>query len=567
MEILRTADASAEDITLLQDTQARIEDLFLIVIAGEFNSGKSTLLNALLGYALLPSGVLPTTSKICIVRSQADISTATKSSKYFTSSLEDSIEERFVNVEWLDNVALVDTPGTNSINAHHEQLTKLIIPRADLVYFVTSAERPMSESERVFLSLIHTWGKKISVVVNKIDVLTADEQASVMSFVQQEAGRILRESAHSLHVFGLSGRKALQALELAQKDVTSIDPANELWRASRLETLYQHILTNLKRGDLIQAKLENPLVTSEKLLSAVSVALSTRQTLIEGDERILEMISENNEAFAEDIQRDVKTYRLHIEGLCNKMLYQFDEFLEAEVSVFKLLGLLDVNAFQDKFKQQSVQSMSVPVEEVMKDIAALIAQRSKSHLKGVLAFIGDRHRRISGSMVGSVNESDFESNRAELFSRLEKEAVKLMRDKDPHKFIPVFGQHLSATAKGSLFSFALSGLVITLSFDVSGLLAMSGVALAGLVLVPWRKQAIKAEFKSSVQSLKSNLDMMVSTGLEQELTNVMVRIQSTIDPYSRFVRIEKSKIAELSVRIVDAKEEIKRLKADIKALQ
>ena len=69
----------------------------------------------------------------------------------------------------------MDTPGTNAIIREHEEITTQFIPRSDLILFVTSADRPYTESERQFLEKIQAWGKKIVLVINKIDILEGAE--------------------------------------------------------------------------------------------------------------------------------------------------------------------------------------------------------------------------------------------------------------------------------------------------------------------------------------------------------------------------------------------------------
>ena len=68
--------------------------------------------------------------------------------------------------ELLRGLHIVDTPGTNAVVQGHQQITESIVPRADLIVFVTSADRPFSDSERLFLSKIWNWRKKVVVVVN-----------------------------------------------------------------------------------------------------------------------------------------------------------------------------------------------------------------------------------------------------------------------------------------------------------------------------------------------------------------------------------------------------------------
>ena len=101
----------------------------------------------------------------------------------------DGIEETTAPAEALRALAIVDTPGTNAVLREHEALTRDFLPRADLVLFVTSADRPYTESERAFLEAIREWGKKVVLVLNKADLLeTPEDVAKVVAFVRDQAG-------------------------------------------------------------------------------------------------------------------------------------------------------------------------------------------------------------------------------------------------------------------------------------------------------------------------------------------------------------------------------------------
>ena len=100
------------------------------------------------------------------------------------------VEDVRLPVEWLRQCCIVDTPGTNAVIARHAQLTEGIVPRADIIVFVTSADRPFSESERLFLSTIKSFHKKVVIVVNKTEVVTETKAASnlkMRSFVHSVA--------------------------------------------------------------------------------------------------------------------------------------------------------------------------------------------------------------------------------------------------------------------------------------------------------------------------------------------------------------------------------------------
>lgn len=143
---------SKRDLTLLQSEISRLGDgFFMLVVAGEYNSGKSSLVNALLGRNVLAEGPTPTTSSVTKL-------------KYSHVSTEPTIDDlgvlvRGEPVHVLSNrLQIVDTPGTNAIDRSHEALTREFLPLCDMVLFVTSADRPFSESERLFLEGIRKWG-------------------------------------------------------------------------------------------------------------------------------------------------------------------------------------------------------------------------------------------------------------------------------------------------------------------------------------------------------------------------------------------------------------------------
>jgi ribosome biogenesis GTPase A len=107
---------SASDKKLLNEAQTNIDSIFLLVIVGEFNSGKSQFINTLLGEKeeICPTGVLPTTDVIQILKYGAKRQDIIES---------DHIKSIYLPNEWLRQTNIVDTPGTNAILQTHQQIT------------------------------------------------------------------------------------------------------------------------------------------------------------------------------------------------------------------------------------------------------------------------------------------------------------------------------------------------------------------------------------------------------------------------------------------------------------
>ena len=155
------------DVDRLAKLVDEMDELFLLVIAGEYNTGKSTFINALLGDEVFAMGDLPTTREIAILRYG-------KSDRRRPSSDHTLLFHYPLDV--LRDLEIVDTPGTNSIERMEEEITRGFVPRADLVLFVTSLLQPLTASEMGFLSHIREWGKKVIFVVNGVDRRNSDEQ-------------------------------------------------------------------------------------------------------------------------------------------------------------------------------------------------------------------------------------------------------------------------------------------------------------------------------------------------------------------------------------------------------
>ena len=149
--------AAPEDYETLADSIRQLDELFLLVVVGEFNSGKSAFINALLGQKLLKEGVTPTTTQINVLRYGATEERRVENENLHTLT---------APVPLLEELNIVDTPGTNAIIRQHEAITQQFVPRSDLVLFVTSADRPFTESERAFLEKLRDWGKKVLIVLN-----------------------------------------------------------------------------------------------------------------------------------------------------------------------------------------------------------------------------------------------------------------------------------------------------------------------------------------------------------------------------------------------------------------
>src|SRR5579859_7894888 len=282
---------TAEDVEQLRQAELDLDELFLLVVVGEFNSGKSAFINALLGAPVLREGVTPTTAVITRVRYPPAP----------TERREGQLLEVGYPLDLLRDVAVVDTPGTNAIVREHEEITSNFVPRADLVLFVTSADRPFTETERAFMQGIRTWGKKVVVVLNKVDLLGQDQVVEQVEFVRQGVERLL---GFRPEVFPVSARLALTGK-------LDGDPERRAaaWNDSRFGALEDFVNATLDERGRLLLKLSTPLGIAERIARTYVMAAQEKLALLAGDVALVESIDLQLQAYREDMQRDF-AYRL-----------------------------------------------------------------------------------------------------------------------------------------------------------------------------------------------------------------------------------------------------------------
>ncbi|MCB1093848.1 MAG: dynamin family protein, partial [Verrucomicrobiae bacterium] len=108
---LARLEARREDQDRLEQARRQLDELFLLVVVGEFNAGKSAFINALLGETLLEEGATPTTVRVHVLRHGDELS---------RNLTEADLEVITAPVEWLRDINLVDTPGANAVIQRHQ---------------------------------------------------------------------------------------------------------------------------------------------------------------------------------------------------------------------------------------------------------------------------------------------------------------------------------------------------------------------------------------------------------------------------------------------------------------
>lgn len=544
-------DVEPDDLRRFREARDQLTGLFLLVVAGEFNSGKSSFINALLGERVLPEGVTPTTDRINLLRYGPEIT---------EQHLEAFLLERTYPAELLREITIVDTPGTNAIIRRHEELTRDFIPRADLVLFVTSADRPFTESERGFLEQIREWGKKIVFVVNKIDILPRPEdRQQVLGFVREHAQALLAEAPR---LFPVSARDALAA---------RTDGSTEGWRTSGLEDVDTYLVRTLNQEERIRLKLLNPLNVGLRLAARYKDVAFERLKLLTQDIETIQSIDRQLALAHEEMLRDVEPRLARLDVLLGDMERRGMRFFEETIRIGRIRSLMDSEGVRRAFEREVLGDTAAQIEAETGRVIDWIVERNLKAWQDVSGYIDRRQvARHREGMVGEVGTS-FTYNRQALLDsigRVTREVIgSYDREAEARAIANDVQGTFATTALAQVGALGLGTLVVTLLTgavaDVTGLLLATTLAVSGFYVIPRRRRQAQREFSRRIDELRQRLRDGLTRQVHLEIGQSADRINEAIAPYRRFVQSTQQELTDARGSLVATEDSLLRLRAEI----
>lgn len=546
--------ATPDETTLLRRALTGLAELFLLVVVGEFNAGKSAFINALLGEVVMPEGVTPTTASINFLRFGPVPSTTATAAGFV---------EHAYPAPFLRDIHVVDTPGTNAVAREHEALTQNFVPRADLVLFVTSADHPFTETERAFMQEIREWGKKIVIVINKTDLVDSAGLAQIEQFVVDNAVKLL---GFAPDVFPVSARLALNA-----KQTDSGPARDELWRRSGFGPLEDFVFGSLDEVSRLRLKLLSPLGIGERLTERYFHVADERLRVLAGDTATIDRIDSQLELHAEEMNRDFKHYLTRIERIILSMNERGAHFFDEMLRIGRVFDLLNADKVRAAFEREVTRDTEVEIEQTVQEVIDWLIERDLKTWTAVRDFVARRQlTRYDDDIVGEVGKG-FEYDRRALLASVGRDARDVVADFDPG----AEARRLSDSVRAAVVSTGMAeagaiglGAVIVAAassvlVDITGLLAASLLAIVGFGILPAKRRRARQQFKDRSDALRDRLLASLNEQFGAELERSQSRLRDVVAPYTRFVRSEQESARRMHDDLAGVAVKIRQLRVEI----
>jgi small GTP-binding protein len=482
-------------VTLARDIRTtRIPKLeaerFHLVVLGEFNHGKSTFVNALLGRDVLPTGITPTTAAINHVvhapSPTARVVLSTGESRLLDpSQLKDWVtvagghagEVAFVELGYPsplleNNVVLVDTPGVNDLNEARAEVTYGYVPRADAVVFLLDAGQALKDSEREFLRsrVLENARDRLIFVLGKMDLLNPDERTAVLDYVKQGLAQITPEPV----VFPIS----------AKDWARSQDPQ------SGLSELLAYLERFLSR-DRARVILDNAAADAARTASYLESNLGVRMRAYDLD--------------IGELEQRIASVREQLDSSKRK-LDELHVRIEADAGSIKNQVALDLEAFAKTFVQMLPSQIdAVDADDVKKYLPAFIEDKFKEWAEVEGAKLAAMLEHLAEEVIAITNEN-VAAAAATLAERLGPNDTQVDITVDSFKYdVGIYAVGALGTTV-MLFVNALAGGLLTLAAPILAIVLKSKIA--GDIRLQ-AKEKMPAAILNASQAMKPHFDKCI----------------------------------------------------------
>lgn len=521
--------------SMVGELRNRMSDPFMFVVVGEVKAGKSSFINAL----------LDTGRDICAVAPQPMTDTIQQiifGEKEETVTVNPYLKKIMLPVDILRDIAIVDTPGTNSIIAQHQEVTEKFIPASDLVIFVFEAKNPYRQSSWDFFDFIHEeWHKKIIFVLQQKDLMSVEDLAVNEKGLFDFA---VKKGVSEPVIYAVSAKAELEGR----------------YDQSNFSAVRDYIRTHVTGGRGAALKLGNNIRTSFGILDRIRQDLDTRLSQYKND---IEFRSDIRQTLEHQAQKSNHQAGVLIENILNgydRITRNIGSELENGLSFPSLL----LRSVKGIFSKQA--SIGDWLDELSKKLATQLEAELKSKLSDGVVDLADSVQQMAKMIDLKIKQSntvvrsdsyifeDIAARRAATLQELQGAFARFLSRSEnfaDEKLFPTgtaVSPNIAAGSGVAIVGLILAGVTKTAVFDITGgVLTGLGLLFAGVTAGMQRRKIIGG-YRDEIAKGRAQMNDALDEKLRYYVRTIKSRIDENFLELDALLENEKAQIEQFDQR-------------------
>lgn len=525
---------------ILDKINKSLDKPFMFVIIGEVKAGKSSFINALLN--------TPNLCKVDIDVCTDKISQIIYSEETYEKELDSHLIEKGINNDILKEIAIVDTPGTDSIVKQHELITKSFAPNSDLIIFVFPAFNPHHRSSWEMLDYMKSdWKKNIIFVCQQADRISEAELRVNISKIEQYARE---HGVDEVKIFVTSAKNALEnkdeGIDKLRVYINEHVTGGRHIKDKLLDKLNSSTIIRDKLNDIIEAR-------NETLNKDIDLRANVQSRFNIGQERSLNEIE-----FI--IDRLLKVYYYKVKIYTDKL----DKILSSSNLFKQLIPIIK----KEKISKEVLDEFGAKLrEEIGKELEVEAYKNASHFIDGIKDIfnniINDIDKEIQNINREKVYDG-FYKKREEIFNVTKQKLEEMSKEDTFINLLSSNSPNVSSIAiKGGTLTVAgaLLALLTQNSYlDITGgIMAAVGI-LASTITIFIKKSRTLKEFRAKLEEAGKDFENSIRIQLENNLKIIFEEINRAFGDFDSHIEKEKLKIKPLLFQISKIDEAIEKYK-------
>ncbi|MEM1325374.1 MAG: dynamin family protein [Bacteroidota bacterium] len=531
----------------VSDLRSRIEEPYMFVIVGEVKAGKSSFVNALLESQkeiakVAPQPMTDTIQQILYGEEEKIV------------PVNEFLKKIYQPIDILKEIAIVDTPGTNAIIKHHQEITERFIPAADLIVFVFEAKNPYRQSAWEFFDFINDeWHKKIVFVLQQKDLMPLEDLKVNEQGVRDYAEK---KGMDEPLIFSVSAKQELDG-ELVE---------------SGFAPVRKYIKDNITGGRAPILKLQNNIDLSANINRRIADGLALRQQQWDADMSFREDVRESLR------QQAVKSNN-QVDILVENLLAGYDRVTQAKKDeLARGLGFFSLvkRSFASIFDKSSsakewLEGLSTDLE---KDLNLELNRKLNDSVNDLadsiqqMAKMIDLKLQTSQTILKNNHEifSDIAEKRSNVLRELQEAFTTFLDRTENFKDDSIFSSSDSISSNlisGSGIA-VLGGVLMAVTqsavFDITGgVLTAVGLLFAGITTIVQRRKILRG-FEEEIQKGRTRLEAEITEKLKDYVSHISEQIDNNFKGFDRHLELEQQQIEFLEKKKTSITDRLKEMR-------
>lgn len=527
----------------------------------------------------MKDGVVPTTNEITFLR-YSDVDESQRCERH-----PDGQYVCYLPVPILEEMIIVDTPGTNVILQRQQRLTEEFVPRADLLLFLMSADRPLTESEVSFLRYTQQWSKKVVFVLNKSDIYKNNgELEEAIAFIKENTRKLL--NIESVTLYPVSARLALESKlstfdgALSQNNGSSNNDSH--WKTKSFYELEKYLSSFLDSStstgiERMKLKLETPIAIAEQLLLACQGLVRQECQQAKQDLLFVEDLVNSVEECTKKLEVDSILWKRQVLSLINSAQARVVRLVESTIQLSNV-DLVATYVFRGENSTQMPATISV-----QNDILGQAVLEGQNLLGEYTKWLQSKRdqevqfykQSFEKRWTSLVNPSDqIELGTTGVLDRKSEVTISVIEDFSAAAASKLLERDIREVFLGTFGGLGAAGLSASLLTSVlqttlEDLLALGLCSAGGLLAVSnfsSRRQQVVNKVKRTADGLARELEEAMQKDLLETTRNVEDFVKLIGKPYQVRAQNRLDELLATAEELTIIEKKLKSLRIDIQNL-